>query len=62
MPAAEQPVSDKTAPAARVPSPFEEPDRDSSSDEIIEALEPPPSTWFDEFNSGPTPLGKPKKK
>lgn len=62
VPAAEQPVSDKTAPAARVPSPFEEPDRDSSSDEIIEALEPPPSTWFDEFNSGPTPLGKPKKK
>ena len=62
LPVAEQPVSDKTMPAARMPSPFEEPDRDSSSDEIIEALEPPPSTWFDEFNSGPTPLGKPKKK
>jgi Protein of unknown function (DUF2726) len=54
-------VTDKTTPAARLPSPFEELDRDSTSDEIIEALEPPPSTWFDEFNSGPTPLGKPKK-
>ena len=61
-------AADLTAPAARpanatnATSPFEEPDRDSSSDEIIEALEPPPSTWFDEFNSGPTPLGKPKPK
>ena len=46
-----------------IPSnPFDDLDRDPSSDEIIEALEPPPSTWFDEFNSGPTPLGKPQKK
>jgi Protein of unknown function (DUF2726) len=58
---------DQTEPAvapaqrSRTASPFEDDDRDSSSDEIIEALEPPPSTWFDEFNSGPTPLGKPKK-
>jgi Protein of unknown function (DUF2726) len=58
---------DQTEPAvapaqrSRAASPFEDDDRDSSSDEIIEALEPPPSTWFDEFNSGPTPLGKPKK-
>ena len=37
-------------------------DHDSEPDEIIEALEPPPSTWFDEFNSGPAPLDKPKKK
>jgi hypothetical protein len=52
------------APTARAsaPSPFEDPARDPSSDEVIEALEPPPSTWFDEFNSGPTPLGKPKPK
>ncbi len=42
-------------------APFEDFDRDSPPDEIIEAMEPPPSTWFDEFNSGPTPLGKPKK-
>jgi hypothetical protein len=47
---------------ASAPSPLEDPDRDPSSDEIIEAQEPPPSTWFDEFNSGPTPLGKAKKK
>jgi len=61
LPEVPESLSDKTRPAARLPSPFEEPDRDSTSDEIIEALEPPPSTWFDEFNSGPTPLGKPKK-
>ena len=42
-------------------APVEDFDRDSTPDEIIEALEPPPSTWFDEFNSGPAPLGKPKK-
>jgi Protein of unknown function (DUF2726) len=62
VPAAAFALPDKTTPAAHAPSPFEEWDRDSSSDEIIEALEPPPSTWFDEFNSGPTPLGAPKKK
>jgi Protein of unknown function (DUF2726) len=56
---AETPPSPTTA--SKPLSPFEDFDRDSSSDEIIEALEPPPSTWFDEFNSGPTPLGKPKK-
>ena len=47
--------------SVKPPSPFEAFDRDSTPDEIIEAMEPPPSTWFDEFNSGPTPLGKPKK-
>jgi hypothetical protein len=51
-----------TATPASAPSPFEDSARDPSSDEVIEALEPPPSTWFDEFNSGPTPLGKPKAK
>ena len=49
------------APSPRPASPFELVDRDPSSDEVIEAFEPPPSTWFDEFNSGPTPLGKPRK-
>lgn len=38
------------------PTPFDELDRDESQDERIEVREPPPSTWFDEFNSGPTPL------
>jgi Protein of unknown function (DUF2726) len=56
------PVRTVSEPSVASPSPFDEPDRDSTSDEIIEAREPPPSTWFDEFNSGPTPLGKPKKK
>jgi hypothetical protein len=38
------------------PTPFDEPQRDSTQDELIEVREPPPSTWFDEFNSGPAPL------
>ena len=39
-------------------NPFDELDRDSSQDETIELLEPPPSTWFDEFDSNPVPLNK----
>ena len=38
------------------PTPFDDGDRDSAQDERIEMREPPPSTWFDEFNSGPAPL------
>ena len=34
---------------------FMDTDRDASRDDLIEA---PPSTWFDEFDSGPTPLQK----
>ena len=60
-PAAAEPAVARPAPPT-APSPFEDEERDPSSDEVIEAFEPPPSTWFDEFNSGPTPLGKPKKK
>ncbi|HWH82312.1 MAG TPA: DUF2726 domain-containing protein [Burkholderiaceae bacterium] len=40
------------------PNPFDELDRDSTQDELIELLEPPPSTWYDELDSGPTPLKK----
>ena len=40
------------------PSPFEDPDLEPMIDEVIEAREPPPSTWYDEFNSGPTPLDR----
>jgi hypothetical protein len=40
-------------------NPFEDTDRDSSNDEHIELLEPPPSTWFDELeDSSPMPLPK----
>ena len=39
-------------------NPFEDTDRDSTQDEMIELLEPPPSTWFDDLDSGPTPLRK----
>jgi hypothetical protein len=46
------------APAAAGSSPFEETDRDSTLDERIELLEPPPSTWFDDLDSGATPLSK----
>ena len=48
-------------PAVTRPSPLDDDDRDSSNDELIEVREPPPSTWFDEFNSGPAPLQKPKR-
>ncbi len=44
------------APAVR--NPFEESGRDSTQDEKIELLEPPPSTWYDELDSDPAPLSK----
>lgn len=53
-----------TAAAAAAPavdprrSPFEDTDRDSTQDEMIELLEPPPSTWFDDLDSDPVPLSK----
>jgi hypothetical protein len=40
------------------PAPLDEPDRDADEAEV---REPPPSTWFDEFNSGPAPLPPPKR-
>ncbi len=54
-PATLAPVADTRIRPSR-PTPLDEPDRDSAGDEVIEMREPPPSTWFDEFNSGPTPL------
>lgn len=59
-PAAPAPVADTRIRASR-PTPLDEPDRDTSGDEVIEMREPPPSTWFDEFNSGPTPLQSGKR-
>ncbi|CAM5792770.1 DUF2726 domain-containing protein [Rhizobacter fulvus] len=44
--------------ATAAPNPFDESNRDSTHDEFIELLEPPPSTWYDELDSGPTPLKK----
>lgn len=49
------PVADTRVRPSR-PTPFDDGDRDSAQDERIEMREPPPSTWFDEFNSGPAPL------
>jgi len=43
---------------AAAPNPFDEADRDSTQDEMIELLEPPPSTWYDDLDSGPAPLKK----
>jgi len=55
----------KGAPAAAESSaalpafnPFDESGRDSTQDETIELLEPPPSTWFDDLDSEPAPLRK----
>jgi len=39
-------------------NPFDETGRDSTQDEMIELLEPPPSTWFDDLDSEPAPLRK----
>lgn len=53
--AAPSPVADTRIRPSR-PTPFDDAGRDSSQDERIEMREPPPSTWFDEFNTGPAPL------
>jgi hypothetical protein len=47
------PTLSSAARPGTVHNPFEDSKRDSTFDEVIEA---PPSTWFDEFDSGPTPL------
>ncbi len=60
--AAPSPVADTRVRTSR-PTPFDDLQRDSTQDERIEVREPPPSTWFDEFNSGPAPLpGDPGKR
>ena len=32
-----------------------------AADELIEMSDPPPSTWFDDFDSAPAPLAPPKR-
>ncbi|MES2226203.1 MAG: DUF2726 domain-containing protein [Pseudomonadota bacterium] len=46
------------APGATRPNPFDELDRDSTQDEMIELLEPPASTWYDDLDTTPSPLRK----
>ena len=43
--------------AAAAPNPFDDTGRDSTQDERIEFLDPPP-TWYDELDSDAAPLGK----
>lgn len=57
-PAAATAAATVAAAATAAPNPFDETNRDSTQDEFIELLEPPPSTWYDELDSGPTPLKK----
>jgi hypothetical protein len=59
--AAPAPVADTRVRTSR-PTPFDDLQRDSAQDERIEVREPPPSTWFDEFNSGPAPLPDDQRK
>ena len=61
---ASTPSTDVAATPAKQPpapalSPFEDTGRDSMQDERIELQEPPPSTWFDDIDSGAMPLRKP---
>lgn len=53
------PSPSSVQPRASAPTPFDDSQRDSDLDEFIELNEPPPTTWYDEFDSGPTPLQKP---
>ena len=47
-----------TASADPQANPFDEFERDSTLDERIELLEPPPTTWYDDMDSDTVPLGK----
>lgn len=51
-------VAATVAPVDPRRSPFEDTDRDSTQDEMIELLAPPPSTWLDDLDSDPVPLSK----
>ena len=55
-PAAAASIATALATAATSGNPFEDSRSDESADERIELLEPPPSTWFDDFDSEPMPL------
>src|SRR5262249_53977107 len=46
--------------SAPVPLGFDENRVEPEPDEFIEMNEPPPSTWYDELDSGPTPLQQQK--
>ncbi len=54
-PAPAKPTSEPATSQAAV---LEALDREAPLDDGPEQREPPPSTWFDEFNSGPAPLGQ----
>lgn len=68
-PPTQQPEPDEAAKPATTPptepvpafNPFEDAGRDSTQDERIELLEPPPSTWFDDLDTQPAPLPRPKR-
>jgi Protein of unknown function (DUF2726) len=55
-----RPLRPEPAKAAAAPalSPFDELSLELPPDESVELLEPPPSTWFDDLDSDPAPLGK----
>ena len=62
-----KPAAALSGPEARPPAPTEppmpsQPGTLDAADEREGALEPPPSTWFDEFTSGPVPLPPPRQR
>jgi hypothetical protein len=56
------PAPSSVQPRASAPTPFDDAERDSDFDEFIELNEPPPTTWYDDFDSGPAPLQKPPRR
>jgi hypothetical protein len=56
--AAPAPAAPVAAAAPAPVNPFDDAGRDSTQDEMIELLQPPPSTWFDELDTEPAPLNK----
>ena len=56
-PASAPVVAPPATAAAATPNPFDQDNRDSTQDEMIEVPEPPP-TWYDELDSAPIPLKK----
>jgi hypothetical protein len=57
VPAGKLPTGGKPATTPTISS-FDEAYKNGPGDDAVELLEPPPSTWFDDLDTDPAPLGK----